>query len=85
MKSIRDFSEKKEEPTSVVPTSSDKYAGMDKNELMNELTASVAAAKADGSFSAATLDEFVAFVSPSLAEQSRKRLEELVAVIKSQA
>ena len=49
---------------------------------MRELMKNVAAAKSDGSFSPEQLDEFAAFVSPSLDEQSRARLAELINMIK---
>ncbi len=59
-----------------------KYEGMNENELMAELMKNVAAAKSNGTFSAEQLDDFVKFVSPNLDESSRKRLEELVGMIK---
>lgn len=59
-----------------------KYDGMNENELMGALMRNVAAAKSDGTFSERELDEFVAFVSPSLDEASRVRLAELVRMIK---
>lgn len=59
-----------------------KYEGMSQNELMQELFKKVALSKSDGSFSADQIDEFVRTVSPNLDEQSRNRLNELVAMIK---
>ncbi len=59
-----------------------KYSGMNENELMGELMRSVASAKNSGSFDAAELDDFAAFVSPNLDEDQRKRLAELIRMVK---
>lgn len=59
-----------------------KYEGMSEGELMGELMNNVSAAKANGTFSAEQLDDFARFVSPSLDDKSRKRLLELINVIK---
>lgn len=59
-----------------------KYDGMSEGELMNELMNNVSAAKANGTFSAEQLDDFYRFVSPNLDEKSRRRLNELITVIK---
>lgn len=58
-----------------------KYEGMSEGELVQELMKNVAAAKSDGTFSSQQLEEFVRFVSPQLDESSRKRLNELVAML----
>ena len=55
---------------------------MNENELMGELMKSVASAKNSGSFDAAELDDFAAFVSPNLDEDQRKRLAELIRMVK---
>ena len=60
-----------------------KYAGKSEAELINTLMQTVNSAKADGSFSAESLDEFVGFVSPGLDEQARARLMGLVNMIKN--
>lgn len=60
----------------------DKFSGMNENELMGELMSRVSNAKRDGSFSELQLDEFVNFVSPSLDDKSRARLNELVRALK---
>ncbi len=59
-----------------------KYDGMSEGELMSELMKNVADAKENGSFSAEQLDEFMGFVSPNLDEKSRKKLAELINMIK---
>ena len=59
-----------------------KYADKSESELMSALMQNVAAAKNDGSFSAEQLESFVGFVSPSLDEQSREKLTQLVKMIK---
>lgn len=87
MKSIRDKSNKSGVDTSgsaasEVKSAAGKYDGMNEEQLMSELVRTVAAEKQNGTFSAATLDEFVSFVSPSLDERSRARLNELVRMIK---
>ena len=71
-----------EQSESVTPPQASKYEGMSEAQLMSELMKNVSAAKSNGSFSADQLDEFVAFVSPNLDESSRKRLSELVSMIK---
>lgn len=61
-----------------------KYEGMTQNELMQELFKKVALSKSNGSFSVDQIDDFVRAVSPNLDEQSRNRLNELVAMIKGE-
>lgn len=83
MRSLKGFkgdSVKEEAPSS--PPQSSKYDGMNEAQLMQELMKNVSAAKSDGSFSAAQLDEFVSFVSPNLDESARAKLAELVSMIK---
>lgn len=58
-----------------------KYAEKNEEELMQALMQSVAAAKADGTFSPEQLESFAAFVSSSLDEPSRKRLMQLVKMV----
>lgn len=83
MRSLKGFKgEPTVEETVAAPTQSTKYDGMNETQLMQELMKNVSAAKSDGSFSAEQLDEFVTFVSPNLDESSRKRLAELVGMIK---
>ena len=60
-----------------------KYSGKSEEELMGLLMQSVSAARANGSFSEETLDEFVGFVSPELDERTRSRLVSLVNMIKN--
>ena len=62
---------------------SGKYSGKSEEELVGLLMQSVGAAKASGTFSEETLDEFVGFVSPQLDERTRARLIGLVNMIKS--
>lgn len=80
MRSIRNFNATSDER---VKSLSDKYDGLNEDELMAELLKSVSSAKADGSFSPEKLDEFVGFVSGSLDEQSLARLKQLVNMIKN--
>lgn len=61
-----------------------KYEGKSENELMQELLKNVARAKGDGTFSSEQLRDFMEFVSPSLDEKSRERLNELVKMIDGQ-
>ena len=61
-----------------------KYDGMSADQLNDELMRAVSSAKRDGSFSESMLDSFVEFVSPSLDDGARKRLNELVKAIKSE-
>ena len=82
MKSIRDKSVNNNSvDASDVKSTMGKYDGMNEEQLMTELFRSVAAEKQNGTFSAATIDEFV---SPSLDEKSRARLNELVSMIKKE-
>lgn len=80
MRSIRDFNAQKSADTD--KDLSRKYDGLSEDELMSELMRTASAAKADGSFSPEQLDEFVAFMSSSLDEQSLERLKALVRMIK---
>ena len=85
MKSIRDKSANNNSvDASDVKSTIGKYDGMNEEQLMTELFRSVAAEKQNGTFSAATIDEFVSLVSPSLDEKSRARLNELVRMIKKE-
>ncbi len=59
-----------------------KYEGMSEGELISELMKNVSSAKNNGTFSAEQIDDFVRFVSPNLDDASRKRLAELVNMIK---
>ncbi len=61
----------------------EKYKGKSENELMSALMRSVSDAKSNGSFSADQLDSFVGFVSPSLDDDSRTKLNALVDMIKN--
>lgn len=76
------------ETTSDAKTEADdlvaKYEGKSENELMQELLKNVARAKGDGTFSSEQLRDFMEFVSPSLDEKSRERLNELVKMIDGQ-
>lgn len=83
LKNFRSGGGERNDAESNIRDSMAKYSGMDENGLMRELMKNVAAAKGNGSFSAEQLDEFVRFVSPNLDEQSRKRLNELVDMIKN--
>ncbi|MBD5132203.1 MAG: hypothetical protein HDT28_06445 [Clostridiales bacterium] len=58
-----------------------QYAGKSESELMQALMQKVSASKRAGTFSPEQLEDFVRFVSPSLDEQSRNRLNELVNMI----
>lgn len=88
MRSIKNMGKVGDAPKSVndmdISSLKQKYDGMTQNELMQELFKKVALSKSDGSFSAVQIDEFVRTVSPNLDEQSRNRLNELVAMIKSE-
>ena len=59
-----------------------KYDGMKESDLMSELMKKVSSAKSDGSFSASQLDEFVRLMSPQLDDAQKRRLKELVEMIK---
>lgn len=83
MRSIKDYKPEPENNADAVSELSGKYDGLSQDELMSELFRTVSSAKSDGTFSAAQLDEFVGFVSPSLDEQSSARLRELVKMIKN--
>ncbi len=78
MRSIKDRSDTPPETRDFAS----KYEGMNESELMNALMQNVAAAKSDGTFSAEQLDEFENFVSPNLDEASRKRLADLIKIVK---
>lgn len=86
MRRLKDYKADARRPVEASAESVDraaaKYSGMNENELMGELMKSVASAKNDGSFNAAELDEFAAFVSPNLDEDQRKRLAELIRMVK---
>ncbi|MDE6028893.1 MAG: hypothetical protein K2F90_01055 [Clostridiales bacterium] len=89
MRSIRDFGRDggKADTSTLkddVQAVASKYAGRSEEELMRALKQNVAEAKRNGTFSVEQLDSFVAFVSSSLDEQSRKRLTALVDMIKSE-
>ena len=53
-------------------------------ELMTELMSEIRKGKAEGSFSAAHLEEFIGSVSPMLSSSQRARLEELSRKLKDQ-
>lgn len=85
MKSIKDMNNRPDpqsDAESTVESLRDKYSGYSESELMQALMSSVSAAKRDGSFDAAQLEEFAGFVSPSLDDAGRERLRELVDMIK---
>lgn len=59
-----------------------KYADKSETELTQELFRKVYAAKSDGTFSSEQIDEFVKMISPNLDDAQKKRLNELVRMIK---
>ena len=67
---------------SAAKSASNKYAGMNEQELMRALMQQVAASKSNGTFSAEQLDSFAQFVMPTLDESARERLQQLIDMIK---
>lgn len=86
MKSIRDFKPEEKKKSEIDETAHElyeKYSGLSEDQLMTELMRAVASGRRDGTFSESQLDEFVGFVSPSLDDDARKKLENLVKTIKN--
>ncbi|MCH5160975.1 MAG: hypothetical protein J1G04_02990 [Clostridiales bacterium] len=81
MRQLRNFRAPTKEDIS---SAAQKYDGMNATQLNDELMRAVASAKQDGTFSEDMLDSFVDFVSSSLDDGARQRLNELVQAIKSE-
>jgi len=61
-----------------------EYSKKSESELMTDLMEEVSKGKADGSFSAEQLEEFIGRVSPMLNETQRERLQKLSLQLKNQ-
>lgn len=84
MRSLKNYGkEGGRDDTRSVSTLSDKYSGLNGDELMSALMTQVAAAKKDGTFSAEQIDSFASFVMPNLDPASRARLGALIEMIKN--
>ena len=55
-----------------------EYAGKNEDELMSELTKSIAAGKKDGSITQDSLRQFVSTVSPMLNNQQKAKLNDIL-------
>lgn len=82
MKQLKGYRSEKA-PTAEQMELTEKYDGMNQDQLYAELMSKVAAAKREGEFSESMLDDFVAFVSPNLDASARAKLDELVRTIKN--
>lgn len=60
------------------------YGAMDNDRLMKTMLQVAAQSRADGSLDNASLDAFAANVAPMLDANARARMQELVAMLKSQ-
>lgn len=78
MKNLRGFSS----DGKVDLSGADKYNNMNHDQLMNELIASVTAAKNNGTFNPSELDNFLVMMSPHLTPERRRHLKELVEMLK---
>lgn len=58
-----------------------KYAGLDEDELADELIRAVKEAKRNGTFDAARMQAFVQMVSPRLSPEKSEKLQSIIRVI----
>ena len=85
MRQLKNYRAESQDATTEADDLVKKYAGKSENELMQELLKNVARAKGNGTFSTEQLREFVEFVTPSLDDAARDRLNELVAIIEGES
>lgn len=64
--------------------SAQKYAGLNEDELVEELIKSVRESKRNGTFNEAGMQAFVSAVSPRLSPEKREKLQNIIRVISAE-
>ena len=61
-----------------------KYSGMNEDELIEELMKSVARSKADGTYNADQMKNFVNLVAPHIGDEQRQKLNNIIQILNNQ-
>lgn len=89
MKQLRNFNLNKSVPkqfadSDALKETMDRFSGMDENALIEQLLVQVHNSRANGSYDAKQMEQYVAMLSPHLSETQREKMSNIVKIINSE-